>query len=240
MGKQYEEAPDLRPLVERVMRAHHPHLTALEVVIDLLWAFEGSMADPMPTLARRGGPLFGVAAVESLRERVRGAGDARIEVDRGRWIRLSEPEQEAVIDGLLEQIEPVISENHARFDDLGRPRLRIRPPDVELSAWIPTAARHGRASTDVRAALALLEGPYGPLLFPDVVEAGRVHAQAVTAGRAEPLAAMLAFSRFDIGGLREDLEKERQHAELRAARRRAAEAPGVTIEIGRGKRPGKG
>ena len=50
----------------------------------------------------------------------------------------------------------------------------------------------------------------------------------------------LAFSRFDIGGLREDLEKERQHAELRAARRRAAEAPGVTIEIGRGKRPGKG
>ncbi len=215
-SRVYQVADGLRAQVDALVQQHHPHLAALEVRIDLLWAYSGSERQPMPTLMVRGQPVAGLAAIEPLKRRAQGFGDARIEIDLGVWQTLEDDIRLTLLDHELEHLEPVVVDRKPQFDTLDRPRLRIRQHDVEIGVFATVAARHGSRSIEVQDLLSLFTGAYGAALFPGEFGAGREHQAAVTAGRAMPALEFLTQQRFDVAELRRGFEAH--HAKQRRAR----------------------
>jgi hypothetical protein len=160
-------------LLAHTMRMHHLPLERAGVRVDLLVAEakrdEGG--DPVgPALKHRGRACLATVRIVPARDRVQGLADAVITIDGDRWVLLSKPEREAVLDHELTHLDLVTKAEEVQRDDGDRPKLKMRQHDVEFGWFVEVADRHGKHAQEVQQARALVVGEGGQILFAFLAE----------------------------------------------------------------------
>ncbi len=144
----------IRELLVDAIHRFHGDLEEAEVFVGLLYAHppEGSEADDdTPVLKLHGYACAALVRITPYRQRVQGMPDAVIEIDKGRWDKLDEAGQLALLDHELQHLELVRDdEGNIRADDCGRPKLKMRLHDVQLGVFDAIIRRHGKASLDAQ------------------------------------------------------------------------------------------
>lgn len=104
-----------------------------------------------------------------LKDRVMGRGDCEILLDADWWETASGEQARALLDHELTHIE-VMTDKHGRilWDDIKRPKLRLRPHDFEFGWFISVAERHRAAAQECIQARTMLDAA-GQWLWPDLV-----------------------------------------------------------------------
>lgn len=148
-GKTYEKAPDdFRLLVGEVLARFHPELAAMGLKVDSLFVRAPRDADGFaagPALKSSGGyPAIAQISVTKLKDRVMGRGDCEILVDADRIQNWPERTLLPLIDHELEHLEFT-----GNVDDIGRPKLKLRPHDIEFGWFDAVARRHEDHSLEV-------------------------------------------------------------------------------------------
>lgn len=146
---------DVYDRVTAMMERFHPELVKADVRIQCLFARSSDGEGPAVKVPG-GWPALAVIRIIPLRQRVAGFMDAEILIDERKWEELTEPQRDALVDHELEHLElkydgagigtPVAE------DDWGRPKLRIRKHDWELSGFKTIAERHPDAAIETEAA----------------------------------------------------------------------------------------
>lgn len=144
-GTTYQAADGtVADLVQRVMREHHPALADTGVTVSVVMAAKETEEEgAVPALKRNGLDIAAKIQVASLVDRARGLPDTKLTVDQFAWDRLAERSRIALIDHELEHLQLV-----GETDDLGRPKLKLRPHDWELTGFARVVERHGEAALE--------------------------------------------------------------------------------------------
>lgn len=156
----YVSAPtQVEAFVLHAMKQYHPELVEHGVTVRVLLAHaqrdEGG--EPKgPAIRHHGYPAKALARVNNLRDRVEGKTDATIIIDGDNYKDWPDAELLAICDHELRHFELVTKEDEhgnpvVQLDDANRPRLRIRPHDVELGAFVDVIHRHGRHASEAKA-----------------------------------------------------------------------------------------
>lgn len=161
-------------LLEDVRDEFHRPLVEAEVRVGMLHAFGTKNEDgelTSPAITHNGCKCAGLAKIVNLRDRALGMPDVLVLVDGDRWPKWDEARRRALIDHELYHFEIQRDrEGNAKADDLGRPKIKIRPHDFEVGWFRDVAERHGAASFEVEQASVLADGR-GQMLFPWAPEA---------------------------------------------------------------------
>lgn len=177
MGTTFREADDViqKMVLGAIEKYHKETLAKNGVRVNVLIASrESKKLGVIPALREKGIDVQATIQVTSLKDRARGQADANLVIDEYNWDRIANGRREALIDHMLEHLEigstkPTKKNAFAtgtKFDDLGRPCLRIRPYDWRIVGFEKTAERHGEASVEARMFNAFSE-EYGQLLLFD-------------------------------------------------------------------------
>lgn len=150
----------LERAVEDVMKRYHGPLRDAGVTVDLLVAYgtqDESGLVRSPAIKVHGVEAKAVVRILSLKDRAAGRSDAEIVIDGDHLDEWADEELAAVIDHELTHLElcTVASGQQAgaiRRDDLGRPRLKMRPHDRDVGWFDCVARRHAHYSTEVEQA----------------------------------------------------------------------------------------
>lgn len=138
-------------MLESAMKEYHEELTRQGVTVQMMFAevIDKESGELEHALKLHGLFIAGKTKVTSLEDRARGIQDAKILIDRKSWTEMSPSRRRALIDHELQHLEIVRDgEGIPRFDDLNRPKLRIRPHDWELTGFQEVVERHGEASNE--------------------------------------------------------------------------------------------
>lgn len=160
---------DLHDIIKRVCNAHHPDLKKAKVTFAPLFvhAAEDAEGDPKgAAIVHQGREVLAKTRVINVRDRVHGLADIEIMVDGDRWEELDDAQQEALIDQQLESLE-LRRENESGeviLDDIGRPKIIIRPPDFIVAGYRAVCERHGVNAPEV-IAMRKVEEDYGQIVF---------------------------------------------------------------------------
>ena len=170
MATAYDRVPDeVNKMIAGVMKEYHGELEAAGVTLQVLWAFSyDADGEPVPAMKVRGHIALAKTSVTSLPDRVRGLPDAKIVIDREfGWNRFSETRRLALIDHEITHLTLVLDrDGNVRADDLGRPKLRLRNHDWELTGFAEVAERHGEAAIEVHEMVRWQEERGQTCLFP--------------------------------------------------------------------------
>lgn len=159
---------DTAQLIHEVLSIHHEALLTEKVTVQAVFASEiDEDGEESPVLKHHGYPALAKIQVTSYVDRVRGIPDAKLTIDRCGWKALSRSRQEACVDHELTHLTLTRDkEGRVRYDDLGRPKLRLRIHDWELSGFAEVVDRHGEASIE-SLTIGRFQETYGQLcLFP--------------------------------------------------------------------------
>lgn len=150
----------------RLIRQYHEPLAKAEVKIDFLFAYPDLDANDEPindAITHGGYPAHGLCRLVNLKDRAKGNGDAEITLDGPNWERMSEKEQEALLDHEIYHL--TLGKG---VDDLSRPKLRMRKHDVQIGWFSEIARRHGVASAERRQATQIMVEK-GQFYWPELV-----------------------------------------------------------------------
>lgn len=153
-------------LMAEIIAEHYPDLEELEVEVGVMFAFNPKG----PAVKLHGRACAAVIKINSLKARAEGLPDATITIDGHLWGRgdekLPRRRRIALLDHELHHLVVVHDKNGDPVaDDLGRPKLKMKPHDFEVGWFRVIAERHGRDSFEVEQA-AKLTDEHGQLLFP--------------------------------------------------------------------------
>jgi hypothetical protein len=170
MGVVYELADDTTArLIQSVLIEHHERLMTERVTVQTVFAcnVDEESGEESPCLKHHGYPAIAKVQVTSYVDRVRGIPDAKLTIDRYEWTRMAKTRQQACIDHELTHLELKLdTEGLVKRDDLGRPKLKLRVHDWELSGFAEVVERHGEASVE-SAQIVRFQEAWGQLaLFP--------------------------------------------------------------------------
>jgi hypothetical protein len=148
MGKTYEKAPaSVGKMAEKVMKSCHSDLHKQGVTIDFVFANN----ENGPAVSHGGYPAAAVCRILGLKDRALGRADAEITIDQSDWDAMSEAQQEALLDHEITHLTLARDSktDEIRFDDLNRPRLKMKKHDFHFGWFESVARRHGRDSIEV-------------------------------------------------------------------------------------------
>jgi hypothetical protein len=144
-------------LVQHALEKYHPELHKEGVTVDCIIVRKTTGKDDatedVHALKRAGYPLDAKIGVTSLQDRARGIADAKLMIDGFEWNKATDRQRLGLIDHELEHLtlvehKPTEKDPAIYFlkDDLGRPKLKVRPHDWELAGFQTVAIRHGEHS----------------------------------------------------------------------------------------------
>ena len=168
MSKIYDRCP---PAVENRVRAlvekFHPELKVAEVTFDLLFVARSDDDEgAKPVLTLHGVPCLAVARIVPAKERAKDCADAEILIDRERFNDATPAQQDALLDHELQHFTVQTDQDGGiATDDQHRPKLKLRPHDVDLGWFEAVARRHGAASIEQQQARKLFDD-FGQSFFP--------------------------------------------------------------------------
>jgi len=163
----YEHCPpEVIRLLEDAMTRWHPELVEAVVEIKPLFALAYSRSgEAIPAIKVRGHAAIAKIKITKLEDRVRGMGDATLLIDGAKWERMGHNARLAMLDHELEHLDV----DPEKLDDAGRPKLKMRHHDWELSGFDEVMKRQGENSIELQN-VALLKERFAQLLipFPDI------------------------------------------------------------------------
>lgn len=169
MTRIYELVDDkTNQLIQAVLIQHHDELLAEKVTLQAAFTVDiDDEGDESPCLKHHGYPALAKVQITAYVDRVRGIPDAKLTIDRCEWNLMSKSRKEALIDHELTHLTIARDkEGVAKRDDLGRPKLKMRIHDWELTGFASVVERHGEASVE-SAQIVRFQEAYGQLcLFP--------------------------------------------------------------------------
>jgi hypothetical protein len=159
----YEHCPpEVIRLLEDAMTRWHPELVEAVVEIKPLFALAYSRSgEAIPAIKVRGHAAIAKIKITKLEDRVRGMGDATLLIDGARWERMGHNARLAILDHELEHLNV----DPEKLDDAGRPKLKMRHHDFEVSGFDSVAKRQGENSIELQN-VALLKERFAQLLIP--------------------------------------------------------------------------
>ena len=148
---------------------HHHDLHAAGVTIEVIFGYASRNADDEQVghaYKVRQRPVSSTSSKTKLIDRVLGAADIRIELDGDQWESLHVDQQAAIIDRELQSFAVAKdAEDGLILDSHGRPKLKRRLPDFEVSIYTEIAKRHREASVEV-ISMAQIYSQAGQVVFP--------------------------------------------------------------------------
>lgn len=149
MGKTYEKAAAAVAKVgERVLKSYHSDLHKIGLTIDYVFANTEGTA---PAVSHGGYPALAVCRIPGLKERALGRADAEITIDQAAWDGMNDAEQVALLDHEITHLSLVrdAKTDEIKFDDMSRPRLKMKKHDWHVGWFEAVARRHGKDSPEV-------------------------------------------------------------------------------------------
>lgn len=174
---------DVVEMKDRILKQFDSHksLVDLGVTVDLLFAHAEVDEDGMPkgdALKHHGVKALGIAKILSLKHRVAGRADAEITLDGDWWNDAPQDQRDALLDHELHHLTvKTDGKMKPTYDDIGRPKLRMRPHDYDFGWFNIIAVRHGLASNEVRQAAQLMDGA-GQYYWPQLGSKARKQLEA--------------------------------------------------------------
>lgn len=174
----YEKAPkSTYDLADRILLEYETHkpLIACELKIDIVMAHadqdeKGRLLND--ALTKNGVKALGVTRALPIKDRAMGRGDAEICLDADWWSLASGDEQAALLDHELHHISVKCDRSgNIQYDDLNRPKIKLRKHDVEVGWFKLIADRHGAASIERQQAKKIMDSQgqyYWPGIAPTV------------------------------------------------------------------------
>src|SRR5262249_34153393 len=110
---------------------YQPMLDA-KVTVDYLFAYgekDEARIITTPAIVVHGSPALACCRIVNHRDRVKGCADAEVTIDADWWLSHDREEQKALLDHELFHID---LDPHGRKDHGDRPKLRLRPHDVQF------------------------------------------------------------------------------------------------------------
>lgn len=156
----YKPAPsDVRAVVMQAMSDYHPELVEYEVTVKVLLAYApiNEAGEPIgPAIRHHGYQAHAMMRVNSLRDRVEGKTDATVIIDGDHYQEWPAEKLVALADHELRHLELVTKPDEhgnpvVQIDDAERPKLKIRPHDLEIGAFVDVIDRHGRHAIEAQA-----------------------------------------------------------------------------------------
>lgn len=164
-------------IVSEILTSHdcYREILDLRVTFDVLFAYGDVDRDGNRiglAMEKKGIRHLGEARVTPMKWRAKGCCDGEILLDGDWWDEeASEDQKKALVDHELYHF--LIKKDRdgvVKRDDLGRPRLKMRPHDFEMGAFHAIAQRHGAASQEVKLARSLMDEA-GQLYWPEMAAA---------------------------------------------------------------------
>ena len=142
----FRTAEHIEPLLAEVMKTYHPDLFEAGVMVGVLTAHakEGADGEPRgPALTHHGSQAAAVIKITSQADRAAGLPDCILKLDGDRWDTWTTERQTAILD---HELTHVLLDRDAdgtvRTDDSNRPKLKMRPHDVDLGIFEDVVKRH--------------------------------------------------------------------------------------------------
>jgi hypothetical protein len=159
----YDHCPtEVSKMIEDAMNRWHPELSQARVEIRPLFALAYSRSgEAIPAIKVRGHAVLAKIKITSLEDRVRGLGDAKLLIDGARWERMGHNARLALLDHELEHLQV----DEEELDDAGRPKLKMKHHDWEISGFDDVMKRQGENSIELQN-VALLKERFAQLLIP--------------------------------------------------------------------------
>ena len=152
-----------------IIKQYHKDLNTVGVKLEYLFAYAPTNEageKKGAALKSHGYPCSGAAGIINLEGRVMGRQDGKVILDGDGWGRMSEQQQNALLDHEISHFLVARNlEGEAIYDDCGRPKLKMRLHDFQAGWFHDIAARHGAASAEMTQA-ALLFQECGQVYFP--------------------------------------------------------------------------
>jgi hypothetical protein len=151
--KSYSKCPKhVTDIVESLIEKFHPQLAHVKLAIDLLFV----VSDAAYPVMAGGYPAYAVVRSVSVKDRVKGCGDAEIVIDKEKYEEMDDKERAALLDHELYHIEPK-RDKFGGFerDGHGRPRINMKKHDHNFGWFAEIARRHGMNSIEVKQAMVL-------------------------------------------------------------------------------------
>lgn len=164
MSKKYKPAPErLNARIVALLKKYHPELSMVKPHIDVLFA---TSTGDSPAVSHGGYPAYAVVRVVNLKDRAKNNGDAEIVIDQVAFEKMTEQQQDALLDHELEHLEVKLDEGGTvKFDACKRPCLGIKKHDRQFGWFDAIAQRHGVHSIEIMQARELATGVAGQLYF---------------------------------------------------------------------------
>ena len=151
-------------LLTEVRAQYHSRLDEHDVKIGVLMAFATTDEN---TGERKGSAIRGYAGAPAgaqvkkvpTKDRLTKGYDVEMLIDGDEWPNMAETHRRALLDHELTHIETT-----GKVDDLGRPKLKMRPEDFIAWGFWEIIQRHGKAAMEHRA-LTILAEKHGQLLL---------------------------------------------------------------------------
>lgn len=136
----------------KLLARYYRELLEADVTIRFLFA---SNPDAIGGCLRHHGyPAAAIVKVNSLKDRVEGKTDCTITIDKEWWDGHDELECAALIDHeLMHILLGHDDDGKVILDDVGRPKIKLRPHDFEIGGFNEIAKRHGPHAEEVKAVL---------------------------------------------------------------------------------------
>lgn len=169
MATTYERAPkEILEIIASLVEEYHPTTKEAGVTFDVLLA----TSDSGPAVKLNGWPCNATVKIVGGIERMKGAADIEIKIDAEKYEELTDDERRALLDHELYHVQPIPDDALGGYkkDAYGRPRIKMRPHDVQVGWFKEIAERHGSASMERKQARQLFDD-YGQGFWPFLSEA---------------------------------------------------------------------
>lgn len=148
MPTTYRECDeDIKDQADAIMRRFHRELCESGVTVKFLFHCN---ADGNP-LKFKGWPAAATVKIHGLKDRVAGLTDCTITIDEEWWNTHDQKQCDALLDHEFEHLL-VGTDDDGKWivDDIGRPKLKMRPHDFEVGGFDAIVKRHGISATEAR------------------------------------------------------------------------------------------
>ena len=152
----YRTPPDdVAEVLATVLEKHHPDLLEAGVTFQLLGAhakLDKNGVAKGAAIKHHGYPALAVVSLFSLKDRVGGSPDCRIVIDADQWEDHADAKRHSLIHHECLHVEVVRDEGGTiQVDDACRPRLKLRPHDVEIGVFWDAVKNYGDDSWEAEA-----------------------------------------------------------------------------------------
>lgn len=149
----YEKAsPVIHDLVKKVMADHHTDLLDCDVEIAILVVRKISEdGEAFHALKHHGAEAAAKISLVPARRRLLVDHDLELVVDGLTWDNIPAPSREALLDHELTHVVVQKDKNgQPKTDDIGRPRLKLRPDDYAINGFFAVIERHGNFALEAQ------------------------------------------------------------------------------------------